>query len=121
MTFTPRAQRVTIAVFLCVVAAFYLYAWWLPAVNLDSEAAAILVTARSLATGHGYVIGNLPQPVPQTSFPPLFPALLALFTRISQQAQWLKLLPLLCAAGWLLVTHRLLRRMGASVNSALLL
>jgi hypothetical protein len=121
MTFTPRAQRVTIAVFLCLVAALYAYAWWLPAISLDSEAAAFLVTARSLATGHGYVIENLPRPVPQTNFPPLFPAMLALFTLVSQQAQWLKLLPLVCAFGWMLLTRGLLLKMGASPNSALLL
>ena len=121
MTFTPRAQRVTIAVYMCLVAAHWAYAWWLPAVTLDSEAAGFLVTARSLATGHGYVIGNLPHPVPQTNFPPLFPALLALFTLVSRQAQWLKLLPMLCGFGWLLLTRRLLLRMGASENSALLL
>jgi multisubunit Na+/H+ antiporter MnhG subunit len=121
MTFTPRAQRVTIAVYMCLVAALWAYAWWLPAVSLDSEAAGFLVTARSLATGNGYVIGNLPHPVPQTNFPPLFPGLLALFTLVSQQAQWLKLLPLLCGLGWMLLTHRLLLRMGASANSALLL
>lgn len=121
MTFTPRAQRVTIAVLLCLVAALYAYAWWQPAISLDSEAAAFLVTARSLATGRGYVIGNLPRPVPQTSFPPLFPAVLALFTLFSQQAQWLKLLPLVCGVGWLLLTRRLLLKMGASPHSALLL
>ena len=58
MTFTPRAQRVTIAVYMLLVAALWAYAWWLPAVSLDSEAAGFLVTARSLATGHGYVVGN---------------------------------------------------------------
>ena len=121
MTITPRVQRATIAVFLCVVAAFYAYAWLLPDVSIDSEGASILVTAQSLATGHGYMINSLPHPAPQTNFPPLFPAVLALFTLASRQSQWLKVLPLACAIGWFIFTRRLLLRMGASKNAAMLL
>ena len=38
---------------------------------------------------------------------------------ISLSPQWLKIAPLLATAGWLIVTHKLLRRMGASFEGAL--
>ena len=92
----------------------YLAAWFAPAIGLYHADGAYLVTARALAAGHGYVIDNLPTPVPQTGFPPLFPALLALFSLVSLNTLWLKLLPLICTAGWLTLSWRLLRRLGAS-------
>jgi hypothetical protein len=121
MTLNRGAQRAIIATFFSLVAAVYLFAWSLPAIALDHEAAAYLVTARSIATGHGYTIESLPDPIPQTNFPPLFPAVLALFTLASQQSLWLKLLPLASAIGWFLLTRRLLLKMGASINGAFLL
>ncbi|HTP89786.1 MAG TPA: hypothetical protein VMJ34_22725 [Bryobacteraceae bacterium] len=36
------------------------------------------ISARSLATGHGYTIAHLPTQPPQTKYPPLYPALMAL-------------------------------------------
>src|SRR5262249_45879964 len=101
MTWSPGAQRATILAYFAVLAAMYGVAWFLPSEALDHAAAVNLVTAKALASGHGYVIDNLPNPVAQTQQPPLFPALLALFTRISQNAQWLRLLPLVSALGWL--------------------
>ena len=121
MTLNRGAQRAMIAVFFCVVAVVYAVAWFLPAIGLDHEAAGYLVTAGAMATGHGYTIDSLPTPIPQTNFPPLFPALLALFTLVSRQTQWLKLLPLVCTAGWLVLTRKLLLKMGASRNGAMLL
>lgn len=121
MTLTRGAQYAIIAAFFTLLGVVYLFAWFAPAIGLYHDDAVYLVTAKSLAAGHGYMIGSLPHPISETKYPPLFPALLALFTLVSQQAWWLKLFPLACAAGWLLVTHRLLLRMGASRNDALLL
>jgi hypothetical protein len=121
MTLSRTPQRVITAVVLCVPAGIYAVAWLLPAIGLDREAASYLVTAGAMASGHGYTVDSLPQPVPQTAFPPFFPALLALFSLVSRQPQWLKALPLACAAGWLILTYRLLRKMGASTWGALLL
>lgn len=112
MTFSFRAQRATLVAAFCVLAAIYGFAWFLPAIGLDYDDANFLIDARSIAGGHGLAAGNLP---------PLFPALLGLFTLVSQQTQWLKLLPLVCAIGWLLLTRRLLLKMGASRNGAWLL
>jgi Dolichyl-phosphate-mannose-protein mannosyltransferase len=121
MTLNRGAQRAMIALFFSAVAVVYAVAWSLPAIGLDHEDAECLITAKAIAAGHGYLIESPPTPMPQTNYPPLFPAVLALFTLISGQTQWLKFLPLACAAGWLLLTRGLLLKMGASRNSALLL
>jgi len=121
MVLTPRAQRATIATWLAALAAIWIVAWLTPGIGLYHDDAVYLVTAKSLASGHGYTIGSLPVPLAQTKYPPVFPAALALFTLISDNAQWLKLLPMLCGLGWLYLTFRLLSRMGASSEGALFL
>ena len=103
MTFNRGAQRAMIAVFFAALSVVYAVAWSLPAIGLDHDDAANLVTAKAIAAGHGYIVASLPAPIPQTNFPPLFPAVLALFTLVSRQTQWLKVLPLACTAGWLAV------------------
>jgi len=99
-----------IAIFFCALAAVYAVAWSLPAIGFDHDDAGYLVTANAIAAGHG-----------SSHYPPLFPALLALFTFVSKQTQWLKLLPLACTAGWFAMTRKLLLKMGSSTNGALLL
>ena len=111
MTLHRGAQRAIAAIFFAVLAVLYAVAWLAPAIGLSYDDGAWLVTAGSIAAGHGV----------QPAYPPVFPAILALFTLISHQAQWLKLLPLACTIGWLALTRRLLLTMGASVNAALLL
>ncbi len=115
------AQRAIIALYFSVIAGVYAIAWLLPALGLFQESALHLVTARAIAAGHGYMVDSLPRPVPETQFPPLFSGLLALFTLVSTQTQWLKALPLACCAGWLWITRSLLLKMGASRTSSLML
>jgi hypothetical protein len=110
MTWNRRAEGAMIAIFFCVLAAVYAVAWLLSAIGFDHDDAGYLVTADAIAAGHG-----------PSHYPPLFPALLALFTLVSRQAQWLKLLPLACMVGWLALTRKLLLKMGSSTNGALLL
>jgi hypothetical protein len=121
MTITPRAQRSLAALFFAAVAVIYFIAWRAPSVGLYHDDGVYLVTAKSLAAGHGYTIESLPNPIPQTKYPPAFPALLALFTLVSSNTQWLKLLPVLCTLGWFILTWFLLRKMGAENSGALLL
>lgn len=121
MTLNRGAQRAITAVFFAALAVIYVMAWLSPALGLFHDDAVSLVTAKAIAAGHGYTIQSLPQPIAQSKYPPLFPALLALFVLISQQAQWLKLLPLACCIGWLALTRKLLIRMGATRNGALVL
>jgi len=121
MVLTPGVQRAMIAVWLAAVAAIWVVAWLAPGIGLYHDDAVYLVTAKALALGHGYTIDSLPVPIPQTKYPPVFPAILALFTLVSENAQWLKLLPVLSGLGWLYLTWRLLVKMGASTNGALFL
>lgn len=121
MTLHGNTRRALIVICLAILGAIYAIAWLTPAVGLYHDDGVYLVTAKALAAGHGYTIESLPHAIPQAKYPPLFPALLSLFLLISDQTQWLKTLPLLCAAGWLAVTFRLLRKMGATANGALVL
>ena len=118
MTLTPGAQRNLFGIFCFVLLIVYGIAWFAPAPGLPTEDGICLVAARALAAGHGYVADNLPTPITETRVPPLFPSLLALFTLVSQSTLWLRLLPLISTAGWLLLTGRLLIRIGASTNGA---
>jgi 4-amino-4-deoxy-L-arabinose transferase-like glycosyltransferase len=120
MKLKQTALRVTIALFFALVGVIYLVAWFAPSIGLYHDDAVYLVTAKALLAGHGYTIDSLPVPIPQTKYPPAFPLALALFAAVSQQTQWLKALPLLCAALWLVVTYKLLRKMGSDRYGALL-
>jgi hypothetical protein len=121
MKLTLAAQRTLMALFFAIVAVVYVIAWRAPAMGLYNNDAAVLVSAKALAAGHGFVIDSLPSPVPQTNFPPVFPLLLAAFLKISDQAQWLKTVQLVCTVAWLIVAYRLLRKMSAEHSGALLL
>jgi hypothetical protein len=106
MVLQRGAQRAIIAGYFAILGLVYLIAWLSPALGMSREDGVYLETARSLAT---------------TQYPPLFPAVLALFMLLSSQPQWLRLAPLLATAGWLLLTRKLLLRMGASREGSLLL
>ncbi len=88
----------------------YGIAWFAPAIGMAYNDGAYLVTAVT----HGLKTGALENP-------PLFPALLAAFSLISRQSQWLKLVPLGCTLLWLAFTKRLLTKMGASQECSWLL
>jgi 4-amino-4-deoxy-L-arabinose transferase-like glycosyltransferase len=120
MKLKRTALRTLIALFFAMVGLIYAVAWLAPSIGLYHDDAVYLVTAKGILAGHGYVIDSLPTPIPQTKYPPLFPLALAAFAAVSQNPQWLKALPLLCAALWLFVTYKLLRKMGADGYSALL-
>ncbi|MFN9298639.1 MAG: hypothetical protein ACK6DZ_13145 [Acidobacteriota bacterium] len=83
-----------------------------PATGIYHDDSIYLITARSLAQGHGYLIESLPAALPQTKYPVLFPALLSLVWRIApdfpSNLLFLKLIPLLAALGWFYASFRLL-------------
>jgi hypothetical protein len=110
MNLTRGAQRAIIAIFCAILLVVYGIAWFAPSIGLFQDDGVNLVTAQSFVTGHGY-----------TTNPPVFPIMLGFFTLVSRQTQWLKLLPLLCTIGWLALSYRLLRRMGARSGGAWLL
>src|SRR5580765_4929334 len=68
---------------------FIAWAYWTalhaPAVGMFHDDGVYLVTAKSLATGHGYRIVSLPGEIAQTKYPILFPALLAAVWKVSPQ------------------------------------
>lgn len=112
MTLNRGAQRAIISIYFAALAVIYAIAWLAPGIGLAHDDATYLETAKAIASGQGY---------PQTQFPPVFPLLLALLTLVSQQTLWLKVLPLVSTIGWLFLTRKLLLKMGASRNDALLL
>lgn len=71
-----------------------------------------LVTARALAEGRGYLIDSLPEPIPQTKYPVLFPALLAAVWKIAPDfpanLPFLRLVPLAATWLWIAMLWRLI-------------
>jgi len=94
-----------------------------PAVGGFHDDGIYAVTAKALATGHGYSIFSLPGDNRQTKYPFLFPALLAvvwkLAPRFPENVIWLKTLPLACAVMWWYLSYRLIRRETRSPRVAL--
>ena len=83
-----------------------------------------IVTAKSLAEGHGYKIASHPGDIVQTKYPILFPILLSLIWRADpnfpSNLPYLKALPLCTTIGWLLLSYALIRRYGHVPRSAAL-
>jgi len=102
----------------CALVVVYVVVWQAPAAGTFHDDAVYMVTAKALAEGKGYRIISMPQEVPQTKYPVLFPLLLSgiwkLFPEFPANAVYLKLVALLSAAGWFAVVYRLLREEGAS-------
>jgi hypothetical protein len=103
----------------------YYFAWAAPGVGLYHDDGIYLVTAKALATGRGYTIISLPNEIPQTKYPILFPLLLSFIWRVfpvfPDNICILKLIPLLATAAWLLAVYRLARELSISRLPALCL
>jgi hypothetical protein len=105
------------------------WAYWTalhaPAVGMFHDDGIYAVTAKSLATGHGYRIASLPTEIAQTKYPILFPALLAavwkLFPQFPQNLLWLKLVPFACTLVWGALAYRLFRDETGSAPVAMVL
>src|SRR3569833_862696 len=97
LVLSPSIRRISLLCLLAALAVLYAIAWFSPAIGLEYQEGANLMQA---VTGH--VETN----------PPLFPWLRGLLALVSRQPQWLKLLPLLCTAGWLALIWRLLLLLG---------
>jgi hypothetical protein len=92
-------------------------AWHAPEVGTFHDDGVYLVTAKALAEGKGYRIESLPNEIPQTKYPILFPLMLAaawkLWPQFPQNVWLLKLVPLGCSLAWFWLTWLLLRKDGA--------
>lgn len=75
-----------------------------------------VVTAKALATGQGYKIISLPEPLPQTKYPILYPFMLSLIWRVYPDFPGnllpMKLLSVLSALLFVLFSYRYLTRFG---------
>jgi len=105
------------------------WAYWAalnaPAVGMFHDDGIYLVTAKALATGHGYRIISLPGEIAQTKYPILFPALLAAVWKMSPQFPqnlfWLKLVPFACTLVWGALAFRFFRHETGSIPVAIAL
>src|SRR5579871_6730554 len=79
-----RGNRVALALLLLLCLLIYLPGLTRPA-GFYHDDAIYMLTGRALAHGEGYRIVSLPGAPPQTKYPPLYPALLALLWRIAPQ------------------------------------
>src|SRR5690349_1689748 len=115
----------------CAAAAslFIGWAYWTalhaPAVGMFHDDGIYVVTAKALATGHGYHIISLPGEIAQTKYPILFPALLAAVWKLSPEFPvnlfWLKLVPFACTLVWGALAYRLFRDETGSTPVAIAL
>ena len=92
----------------------YWIAWRAPAVGMFHDDGVYLVTAKALATGQGYRIISLPDEIPQTKYPILFPLILSGVWRLApefpENAFVLKLVPLAFALAWFCLAFQLLEQ-----------
>ena len=90
----------------------------LPAFGTFSDDGVYISTARSLAQGRGYAIDTLPGAPPNTKYPPLHSAILALVfaagVELPGAVFWLKLPAFLFLLAWLAALFLLVRELGLS-------
>lgn len=100
-------------IFVAILLPVYWFAFRAPAVGIYHDDGIYMVTAKALAEGKGYQIISLPEELPQTKYPILFPAVLAvawkMFPGFPDNALFLKTIPLLSAILWLWLSYNLIR------------
>ena len=115
--------KTLVAVFVAFLFPAYWIAFHAPAVGVYHDDGVYLVTAKALAEGKGYRIISLPQELPQTKYPILFPAVLSvawkIFPRFPDNALFLKMIPLLSVMLWLWLSYKLIREETENPNAAL--
>lgn len=113
-----RTPSMMVRLAACVLAAVYFVVWQAPAAGTFHDDAVYMVTAKSIAEGKGYRVLSLPQEVPQTKYPVLFPLLLSAvwkwFPEFPANASYLKLIALISALVWFALVFRLLKQEGAT-------
>jgi hypothetical protein len=117
-----RWARSAALIALLFLVTIYVFSWLAPSVGLYHDDGVYAVTAKALAEGRGYRIISLPQEIPQTKYPFLFPAALSIIWRVwpdfPRNVIALKALPLSCALAWFVLSYKLLLRLGARKNQA---
>lgn len=102
----------------------YWFAISQPSVGLIHDDGIYLVTAKSLAEGHGFRIESLPDDAFQTKYGPVYPSLLAVawkfFPRFPQNTLLLKLVTAFWLVPWLWFSYLLLtKHLSVSAHAAL--
>jgi hypothetical protein len=114
MRLTAGRQKALLAAAVILLAPVYWIALHAPAVGLFHDDGVYVVTAKALATGEGYRIISLPQEIPQTKYPILFPLLLSMVWRVfpnfPENVVFLRLVPFAGALVWLWLAYLLVRR-----------
>jgi hypothetical protein len=117
-----RAGWMLGAVGLAGLAVAYGTALRAPAAGVFHDDGIYAVTAKSLATGHGYHIVSLPTEIAETKYPFLFPVLLAGIWKLAPQFPenllWLKLVPLAGGLAWGVLEYHMLREKTGSAPAA---
>lgn len=112
--FRRHAPLGALLLVLCVLAPSYWTALNTPATGVYHDDSLYLITARALAEGRGYTIESTPAPMPQTKYPILFPALLAIVWKISpvfpSNVILFKSISLIATLIWLSLSYLLIRR-----------
>jgi len=115
-SFNPSTYRWWALGIVIACAAVLIPAYWIalraPAVGMFHDDGVYLVTAKALATGHGYRIISLPDEIPQTKYPILFPLALSFVWRLMPDFPAnvfaLKLVPFAFALVWFWLVFRLI-------------
>ncbi len=96
-----------------VLAPIYWTALHAPAAGIYHDDSIYLNTAQALAEGRGYWIESIPEPIPQTKYPILFPALLATVWKLvpdfPNHVLYFKLVPFFAAIVWFCLSYLLIQ------------
>jgi hypothetical protein len=112
-TVTARGVALALGVLVLVVAAFDLSLARNHLLGVTGDDAYYLTLAQAIATGHGFVVLNLPWTPPETSVPPGFPSILApLVALTSARSQVLRAVPLVFGVLVAPLTYAYLRQVG---------
>lgn len=113
----PLISRIVVGLIVTITLAAQISMLFVPGLVGLKDGGIYLATAKSLAEGQGYRIQSLPEPLPQTKYPPLFPFLVSviwqLAPRFPDNLPLLRLVSLFSTWGWaLLVWWLVAREMG---------
>ena len=121
-------ERAVFVIFICAIL-FLLPVYYIcfraEAFGLYHDDGVYLVNAKSLAENGTYSTDSLPNPVPQTKYPILYPLILALLLKINPNIPanlcLLKLSSLVFAIGWFFLIYRFLSKRYSPVIACLAL
>lgn len=117
-----QIEKVVCILAFCTLAPAYWINFRAPAIGLYHDDGIYIVTAKALAEGHGYRIISLPDAIPQSKYPPVFPLMLAAvwkaYPHFPQNVPLLKLVPLVSEAIWLYLAFLYVKKTSGSIRVA---